>query len=108
VVLHCLVVEAAIQAQQVRQVVAVVVVAQQEFCSTTLYCLLLPAEVVAVEAADSVADNRHLGQAARPILVCMQGKTAKITPVTEVVEVVAVEASPGVTVAQLDLVILAH
>jgi hypothetical protein len=97
--------EEAIQGQQVRQVVAVAVVAQQEFYSTILYCLLLAVVAVAEAAVDSVLGSRLLGRAARPMPVYIQVKMVKITLATVVAAVAAVAAGLGVTVAQLGLVI---
>jgi hypothetical protein len=56
----------AIQGQQVRQVAVVVVVVQQEFCSTTPYCLLPAVAVVAVVADDSVPGNQHQAPRGKP------------------------------------------
>jgi hypothetical protein len=87
-------------------VVVAVEVVQLEFCSTTPYCLLPAVVAVEAAAADSVLDNRHLVQAARPPTVYMQAKMDKTTPVTVVaVEVVAAVGS-GAMAAQSGLVIL--
>jgi hypothetical protein len=107
-VLHCLVVEEAIQDQQVRQVAVVAVAEQQEFCSTILYCLLLAvvAEVVAV--ADSVLGNQHLVQAAKPPTVYMRAKMDKIILATVEVVVEVVAAGLGVMAAQSEEVMSEH
>jgi hypothetical protein len=58
-----------------------------------------------VAVAGLVLGNLHLVQAVRPMLVCMQVKMAKITLATAAAVEVAVEAGPGATGAQLELVI---
>jgi hypothetical protein len=82
-----------------------VAAAQQEFCSTTLYCLPLVAVAVEVVEVDSVPGNQLLVQVARPTPGYMQVKMDRITPGTVAVVVEVVEAGPGATGAQLEVVI---
>jgi hypothetical protein len=86
--------------------VVVVVVVQLEFCSTTPYCLLLAEVAEVAEVADSVLDNRHLVQAAKPPTVYMQAKMDKTTPVTVVAVVAVVAVGSGAMAAQSEEVIL--
>jgi hypothetical protein len=83
-----------------------VAVAQQEFCSTILYYLLLAVAVALAAVAASVPGNQHLVQADRPDLVYMQAKMVKITPVMVVVVVEVAVAGLGVMAAQSEEVML--
>jgi hypothetical protein len=88
--------------------VVAVAVAQQEFCSTIPYCLLLVEVVVVVAVVDSAPGNQHQVPQDRPMPGYMQVKMVKITLAMVVAVVAVAEVGLEATVAQLVAAMLEH